>query len=160
MRKVFFIIRKFRFCATVLLLTLALAFQCFAQTDSRKGPEFRKPPKFEVVKVEFTDPLKTILLLDIVIAENSVNPEDLKYFSKKINDSYPDAVEISAGFFLSKRRAKNFKMNQHDPDYQKQIESYRAIYQLNRKTGNESLKFVPIGQKAFQFEDIKLDSNL
>ena len=154
-----FITQNFGLWTIGSLLSFALVCQGFAQHGEYKRTEVRKPPKFEVVKAEFTDSQKSKLLLDIVIAEKSLNPEDLKYFSNKIKSSYAGAMEISAGFFLSKRHAKNFRMNQHDPEYQKQIESYRAIYQLNRKTGNETLKFVPIGQKAFQFEEIGLNPN-
>jgi hypothetical protein len=76
--------------------------------------------------------------------------------AKDIKNDFSTENELEAVFFINKSAAKNFSLNQHSKDYEKNKEAFRGSYRLNRVTGEELLTYAPVGRRAIEREEIDL----
>jgi hypothetical protein len=129
------------------LFTLQGSVNVSAQSADKVTVKKQSNPKYKLVNSEYFD---GVLLLDVVIKPEFLNPEDMKFFAKEIKAKYPKENTISVAFFTDKEFDKNLA------DLRRYVEAYRASYRLNRTTGEEYLSYAPIGRKSFDREKIDL----
>jgi hypothetical protein len=126
-----------------------LSDKCFTTEKNQRRIQYRIGNSTRTVK----EPIA--LIIHISIKPQHFNREDMVALARQLNRDFCNEQFIVVLIFDSYRSAQSYVLHPHSETYQRDLKSLRGFYDLNRTTGEESVRFASSPGKPRN--EIKID---